>query len=210
MSFACPVLPPVPYAVYLGVTTDTTSPASYSFADVDLGLPSNDRVIVVVAGNRDSGAAGDVFATCTIAGITATNVVSQTNSALGIAIKSAPVPTGATGTITLAVADTVDHAWIAVYAVYGLASTVAVDTDTGSDADSFTALTVLSGGVVIAGGVAIAAASFAPTSLTENYDADVETARYTAASTSGVVGATTYAAALTGSGTRAIVAASFR
>lgn len=210
MPFFAPMRPIVPYYRYLGAYVDTSSPASYTFSNVDFGQPASGRVIVVVAGNRDSAGGGDTYPTATIGGVTADNTVSAVNSVLGIAIKSARVPTGTSGTVTLSLIDPVDHTWIAVYALYGLLSPTAVDTDSATDANSFSALVARPNGIIIAGGVATSGTSFAPTNLTEHYDADVETARYTAAANQGILGSSTYAASLTGSGTRAIVAASWR
>lgn len=205
MSFVVPNVPIKPYAVYLGTHTDLTSPASYTFSSVTLGRASSDRVVVVIAANRDTGATGDTYTTVTIGGVSATQVVATTNggNSFGLAIYAARVPTGETGNITLAVFDTVDHTYISVYALYGLRSPTAVDTDTRVEQVSplsFTALAVPDDGIALAlysTVLTTGATFFTPTGLVSASNAvNVETMTY--ASAVGQNGATATSAATLG------------
>lgn len=211
MSFACPPAPIVPYAIYCGSYTDSTGPASYSFAGCSLSNPSDDRLIVVCVASRDTGAVGATHGTVTVAGVTATKLVEQVASTVSVALYSARVPTGTTGTITVGLDDTTDHMWIAVYAVYGLASATVVDTDTANaDPATFSALTVRSGGVAIAAAGAIGGGAFTATGMTKGADETLETMRYVSAEAENTIGATAFAASLDSNAAATAVAVSFR
>lgn len=211
MSFACPPAPIVPYDIFCGTYTDATSPASYSFAGCALSNPSDDRLIVVCVGSRDTGAAGAVHGTTTVAGITATKVLESISGTVSMAIYTARVPTGTTGTIAVALDDTTDHMWISVHAVYGLASATVVDTDTATgDPATFAALAVQSGGIVIAAAGGITATAYTTTGLTEDADEALETMRYVSGSAQNTIGATAFAASFDTAVAAVGVAASFR
>lgn len=212
MSFACPPTPIVPYAIYCGSYTDSTSPASYSFASCELSNPADDRRIVVCIGSRDSATVGATHGTVTVAGVTATKLVEQVSGSISVALYLADVPTGTTGTITVGLDDATDHMWIAVYAVYGLTSATVVDTDTATAVDPavFTALTVRSGGVAIAVAAAIGGGEFTATGMTKGADETLETMRYVSAEVENAIGATAFSASLDSSASTTAVAASFR
>ena len=202
MTFIVPTVPIKPYAVYLGTTVDTApATTTITFSSVDLGRASSDRLIVIAALNRDTGSLADTFSTVTINGVSATQVVATTNGgSLGVTIYSARVPTGTSGDVVLTVGDNVDHVYISVYALYGLRSPTAVDTDTVVDTVqpiSFSALAVPDDGIAIATYSAISASAFTPTGLvTSNNSTTVETASY--ASAVGQNGATATSSATLG------------
>lgn len=121
---------PPPTCAYVDGKEDPATLTNYSFTGVNFGAPSSTRRIVVcIAGYRD---AGGTVASATIGGIAATI---HLNTSLGngsIAIVSAVVPTGTSGTVVinwsiLQAATTID-----VYAVDNIKSTIptltAVDT----------------------------------------------------------------------------------
>lgn len=109
-----------------------------SWANVDIGEPADDRIIVVAT----SDAAGTPIGSVTVAGNAATRRVNGTHAK----IWTVSIPTGSTATISVSSSSATLNA-IGVYAIYGLNSEVPVDTDTGG---STATLDVNSGGFVIA------------------------------------------------------------
>jgi hypothetical protein len=211
MSFACPPAPIVPYEVFCGTRTDATNLDTFNFVGCALSNPSDDRLIVVCVGSRDTASTGAVHGTMTVAGITATKVLELISVTVSMAIYTARVPTGTTGTIAVALDDTTDHLWISVYALYGLVSTMVVDTDTANaDPATFAALAVRSGGIVIAAAGGITGTAYTTTGLTEDADEALETMRYVSGSAQNTIGATAFTASFDTAVAAVGVAASFR
>lgn len=215
MSFACPVVPIIPYAAYCGEYTDSTSPASYSFASCNLSYASSSRLIVVCVGSRDSASTGATHGAVTVAGISATKVVEQVNSVMSTAIYMARVPTGTTGTITVAIDDTVDHMWIQVYALYGLkrASAYGAAAATGTDSTSLSSLAVEADAIVIASCCAVSGITISISGVTSPaVTTALETGSYRTGRVANAVRSSAYAisATHTGSAFSSLIAASFR
>lgn len=79
----------------------TLNQSSYTFTSQNIGTAASDRIITALV--KMSGAAGSVFGTITIGGITATVIQSQ-GGATGVcsaAIATAAVPTGTTATVVV-------------------------------------------------------------------------------------------------------------
>ena len=159
-----------PAAVLTDSATNASGLTNYSFTSTNLGTASPDRKIVVAVGVRHTTAR--TINTVTIAGVTATTLVELTGSgqqSCGLYI--AAVPTGATGTIDVALSGAASRAGIGVWAVTGLDSTT--PTFTGSTTNTTTTSTTIDvdeGGIIIAANYGVGSSSGTWTNLTEDYD----------------------------------------
>jgi len=210
MSFACPAVPVLPWIVYLGTANASGAATSRSFADFPLGTPANDRLIVVVAGMRDAAGFGRLFSGQSIGGVSSTEHMDLNTSEIGFCIFSAPVPTGATGTIAYTLSSTTDFDVISVYAVYGLAMLTATAAASNSGTPSSVSLNVLSNGVIIGGAVRNSATTFTTSCLTENFDGQHGSATFVAASAQDVIGSSARAISFSAGGAVIGGAVSFR
>ena len=154
----------------------TSNAASYSFASTNLGTPSADRYIVVVASCRTS---GRTITACTVAGAAATLLTRVSASGdLTIYITNAVNSVDSTGTVVLTITGgNAGNAGISVYAVTGLNSNAADGTpQTTTTSGATMSLPVSAGGVGIGGSFTSqgTAPNFTWSGLTEDVDQLVE------------------------------------
>jgi hypothetical protein len=121
--------PPVT-RTFVGSTTNHSDLAEYTFSGAAISTAAADRrVLVMVMG---SGGTNPIANSMTIGGVGATKVV-ESNDTGGnnryCAIFIAAVPTGTTGDIVVTIDQTTGNCQINVYAVYGLQSETAIDTE---------------------------------------------------------------------------------
>lgn len=134
---------------YLDAKNDGTDLTTYSFAAVNFGTATADRLIVV---NTGIGAAFDrTISSATIGGVAATLV---SNNSGRVHIISAVVPTGTSGTVSITFSGAAVRCGINAHAIKGYMSSTA--TGTGNDGPASAAsktatVTVNAGGVGIAG-----------------------------------------------------------
>ena len=115
------------------VTPDVTS---YTVTGADLGAAETDRLIVVAASWAGSERASS---TCSVAGVSASSIVSSNFDKSPTEIWVVALPTGTTGDIVLGNADQFGTVLaISIYALYGGFSTTAVATDTFADSSAST------------------------------------------------------------------------
>jgi hypothetical protein len=168
-------------ASFIALTHDSTDTATPSYAGASIGVADATRRVVVVFHWGVTNAARTVTS-ATIAGVAATIHAQVTNGPTaaqqntGVAIFSALVPSGTTGTIAITLNGTVLRSSIAVYRQINELNASPHDTVT----DNTVAGTVLSGtidvpatGMLYAGSANAATAGSTNTwvGVTENYDA---------------------------------------
>lgn len=122
-------------------TASGPSGTSYTVTGADLGGADAGRVIVVAVSWASSGLASS---TCSVAGVSASSVVSSNFDKAPTEIWVVALPTGTTGDIVLGNGDTFGTVLaVSVYALYGGFSTTAAATDTfSSNASSTVSLSV--------------------------------------------------------------------
>jgi hypothetical protein len=116
-----------PSLVYVGATGTTTSALTHTFTNVNIGTPSPNRIVVVLAYARLT--TDSLFSNCTIGN---GNANLRIGTATGGAITSAPrivgslfVPTGTTTTITFTVGQTTTNGMgFQLFTLYGPVSDV--------------------------------------------------------------------------------------
>lgn len=110
---------------------------SVTASSMSLGTAAADRIIVVAYQHNDIGA----MTSCTIAGITATNIVELDQSDKAYAsIWAASVTSGTTGDVTLSGVTPQKGASLAVYAVYGASITPVTTTTDAAESDTSVSL----------------------------------------------------------------------
>jgi len=82
---------------FTGTAGDATDTANYSFAGLSIGAAEQGRY--VIAGIIGTGLNASTFASVTIGGVVATQIVERTNGACDAGIYIAAVPTGTTATV---------------------------------------------------------------------------------------------------------------
>lgn len=103
-----------PEVTFLQATENTAGLATYTFAGVNFGAADPTRRIIVACHWGQAGAS--TFTSATIGGIAATTHISVIGTAQGpVALVSALVPTGTSGTVAFTVSVAVDHGMIGVY-----------------------------------------------------------------------------------------------
>ena len=161
-------------AVFTANSSSAVASSTYSFTSQSLGTAAADRYVVVgVAGQSGSGAVA--VSSMTIGGISASQLVSMSETNNSIEFWIAAVPTGTTGTVTVNWAAQRARCAIVIWAVTGLVSSVvagsAQETGFGSTAGDGT-INVAAGGVALGmtydGGTANR--SWTWSSLTESLD----------------------------------------
>lgn len=191
MSFPFPIIPPLGPAARAEVDEMTSGANNvvYTFTDRNAGAPDPDRYLVAAVTMSDDGTAADATA-CTIGGVTATEVVSQTVTNLSesnyAGLWIAKVPTGETATVVVTGNTTMQDCGVTLYRATGITSPTPTDTDTDGIASGATLTMELD---VQSRGMAIAAASSrggtVPASwsgLTEDSDFQSDNSRHTTAS----------------------------
>lgn len=109
----------------------TTNDTSYSFATQSIGTAAADRHVLVIASWITSAATVSCTA-LTVGGVTADAVIAVEAATRGITMRIAAVPTGTTATVAVTLDGTALNCGIGLWAVYGLESTTAVDTDSAT------------------------------------------------------------------------------
>lgn len=166
-------------AVYLGSANNTTDTNSPSFSSFSLGTAAVDRYLVVCISSRKTGTAGSSVSTVTVDGAGLSSVRQNTNIATNLnlaAIYGGIIATGTSATIQVnySTAGTMLRTGIDVYALYGLESTTAFDSDTSTANDPSVNLDIPARGVCIGVGCTGASSTCAWTGITEDSDRNVE------------------------------------
>lgn len=107
---------------FLANYEDTTDAAAYTFSAAPLGVPADDRFIIVNVFSRDSGAA-IVTSSVTINGVTAKLAAEAQNSTSTQTLAStwyAKVPTGETGDIVVTFGEAVLRCAVDVFSAYNI------------------------------------------------------------------------------------------
>jgi hypothetical protein len=195
--------------VFCANVLDAVDRTTYTFSSVSFSTARADRRLVAAVFEQ-GGAVG--ISSVTIGGVSASQLVGSggtTNPLVSLWI--AAVPTGTSGNVVVQFGAGTANCAIAVWAVYGASSSTAFATATTSAAEN-PASESLS---VPANGVAIAASrqvdntnAFTWSGLAENFDATLETGRYSGASDAFAAAATATVSANSGQVSR-LVAASF-
>lgn len=143
-----------PTKSFQACATDTSDLTNYSFASQAIGTASATRNVFVVVGAEDS-ATSFTLSSATIAGVAATiHLNGPTTGATQVAIISAAVSSGTTGTIDLTFSEAITAAHICTTAVYDLSSVTPVASSSARDNASGPLtldLNTSADGVVIAG-----------------------------------------------------------
>lgn len=173
---------------YAGDAQNVNGLTTYTFTAAAIGSASADRYVAVVVSGHHS--AARTISSVTVAGQATTVKVSNTTVAddatWAIYLTDAPVTTGTTADIVVTWSAGAFSTGIVQYALTGLQSTTATDSQiTDTDAATMN-LTVSAGGAAIGGGINKSATdrTFITTGLTENVDKTVEAGSltYTASS----------------------------
>lgn len=137
---------------FLASYSNLTSQATFTFTNVDFGIPASDRTIIVVANARGTSAAN--LNSATIDGVSSYVVGSSTTSAPAHVI-SRNISSGTTGTISLNYSGALSSGCaVAVYACYGLTSYIPKDSDAAvftSGLSNNRAVSTNSGDVILSG-----------------------------------------------------------
>lgn len=154
---------------------DNVDRTVYTFSGLDLGTAAGNRKIVIgITGQANNRTISSV----TVAGLSASAVVTVDTSSDVQALWQVDVPTGTTGDVVVTFSVGVGRCGVGVWALYNAKSAANdTDTDTGTSSVSGT-IAVPAGGVAI-GYVAAAAANNAVvsgTGITADFDADMEAA----------------------------------
>lgn len=161
---------------FVADVVSTADATIYTFSDVSLGPPHNDRVVVVGISVRAGTA--PAISSVTIGGVSASSVVQVASSAGSLsrtALFAAIVPNGIVGDVVVTISTASVRCGIGAWSLYGMSAT-ASDTGT-STADPATAtLTVPVGGACIGYGFAAhnAALTATWTGVSEDFDEAVE------------------------------------
>jgi len=167
----------IPSISYLDKYTDSSDLTEYTFSDISLGSPNSDRYIVVSAFSRKAGATF-TLSSITIGGVSATITKQVTNTITNsdaVAIAIANVPEGTTGNIVVTWSTEVLRCAIGVWRITGLDSVTALDSDS-SVANAPTCNLNVGIGPVIGAAMTAATTTTSWTNLTENYDANMDSA----------------------------------
>jgi hypothetical protein len=168
---------------YAGFKTASFA-ASVSVASVALGTPASDRRVFVLVGIKPGGTYR-ALSSATIGGVAATihGQTADTTYKYNVALISAAVPAGTTGTVVLNFSGSGSgNVYLASYAVSGLSSAVAVDFDAKSYTPAQQAVTQTSTIEVSAGGIALFGACVSVSDVdlvlsgvTENFEQVIDT-----------------------------------
>lgn len=128
---------PASSVAFLAALADASNLSTYTFSSVSFGAADSERRIVVAIYDRRGAAAENVISSVTLGGVSATLVDDAFNilggSQAKVSIYSANVPTGTTGDVVVAFANTAEHIVVGVWRLG------ATDVDVPSTAFSFNA-----------------------------------------------------------------------
>ncbi len=196
---------------YRTVVSSTANLTSYTFSSVDIGTASSDRLIIAIV---HVVAVGGTITNLTIAGVSAARQIINTNANIKVAIYTALVPTGTTGTISVTTDVAATNITISTYTLknYNSSAPENVATATGTPTATIN-LTFGSNGAVVAGSISGSASTTTSWSspLVENYDIEIEDRPRSGASASGLPAQTlSVSATVTPSSNSELVAAAWR
>lgn len=159
--------------------TNIAGGGTYSFPSHSIGTASADRYIAVCVSLAQTVSITRDVTAVTVAGQSCSEVIdiSPGGNTAGcmIWITTAPVTSGTTGTVVVTVTGNTVNCGIATYALTGLQSNVATDTESTSSDNTNMSLNILSNGVAIAATVCTTTGTHTWTGVTERYDQTVET-----------------------------------
>lgn len=134
---------------FVDAAVSGASASTYDFTSIDLGAAAADRYILVGVVARNTGDATITEASCSIAGVTPTELLDTVSSGSGVGFLIAAVPTGTSGTISIVYSASRLRCAIAVWRITGLNSTTPTDGPDTDHTDAHSAtLNVEAGGFV--------------------------------------------------------------
>lgn len=158
-------------ATFRGSTPRTEDLSEYTFSDIDIGSSSNDRFVIVAAGNISNRALSSI----TINGVAADIVVQEQSGNGETAIAIANVQSGTTATVVVTWAVATPRMGFAWWTAVGLTSGTAHDTGSSAADPGTDTLNTLAGGFIIGYMVSNAGGTFTWTGATERFDETIET-----------------------------------
>lgn len=168
----------MPAAVnFLQATNNNTSQNTYTYSAQNFGSAAGDRHIVVIFAGRASGLSA-LTTTCSIAGISATSVVTQVNTNANLNRLSmfiASVPSGASGDVVVTCSRNALRSLIAAYRLTGIDSATPFATASSIASSPNGVITIPAEGIAIAGAMSAGNTLFAWTNLTERSDEIINT-----------------------------------
>lgn len=192
---------------YKGTARNNSAASSYTHS-VDIGTASSDRYVIVAVG----GTLGSrTISSVTINGVSATSIVSMTNTVCG-AIFMANVTSGSGAqNIDVVYSGNVDVSGIGVWTLTGVSSTTPVHTLTSTAVPGTGSLTTVAGGVAVAYAMVNDTTSFTWTNLTEQFDNTAAAVGHSGAHDAATTGSslTITSTAVSSDSRRAFVAASW-
>jgi hypothetical protein len=161
---------------YTDSDTDGANSGTYTFTNKSIGTAASGRYVIVVAIGFDG--VSNTFTSCTVAGNATTRVLSRgSNQEFGaIFVTNSPVASGTTATIVVNNSGTANRCAIAVYTVADLPSITPSATVNVQETDPSEGISVVAGGVIIAGAGCTSTGTATWTNMTENADLSVESA----------------------------------
>lgn len=125
-----------PKYTYLGSYTSEVDGTSFTFSSKNIGRASPSRRIVLTIAARRSTFGALTISSTTVGGISGTTIVSQQSTDISgalTAIVLVEIPSGNTGDVVINLSATTNFILVGVHALYGLASSTAIDTDTDTN-----------------------------------------------------------------------------
>jgi hypothetical protein len=160
----------VPAVAFGGATGIGGGGPTYTATGIAIGAAAFDRYVAVVVAFRDTSGTPTI-SSVTVGGAATTSVIANTTTLSGITIyiTDAPVTTGTTADVVVTMSEGVTLVSVATYALTGLTSSTAVETDTSTtDAASMTIGTAAAVGIAAA--MVTAGSTFTATGVTEQHD----------------------------------------
>ena len=151
---------------YLTYSETFTGTTTRTFASLSFGAAASNRNIIVVAHSR----AGGAVTGATIGGVTATVNATFTDGFARVAVFSAVVPSGTSGSVVVTYASSPERSTVGVWAAYG---TLAYDSHGTNGAGKTVAITAPSDALVIAAMTQLALNDWTFTTPAEDYNAAV-------------------------------------
>lgn len=204
-------------ATFAGSSAVTATGSPQTISSAPIGTAAATRYVVVAVGVLPSTIAPSVSA-ITVAGQSCSLITSSAaqGGGLYLFITDAPVTSGTTASVVVTYGGNTNRIFVATWAVTGLNSTTATDTDTSTTNGASVTSSITAGGVCIAAAISnstVSAGTFTWTGVTE----DVETSALTNGRMSGASKASAGGESLSLSATSTqanqgyfLVAASFR
>lgn len=166
----------LPDVSYISTDEDNTSTTTYNFTSKSFGAAAADRFIVVgVVARKNSPDAS--ISSLTVGGVSSSQRATQVNSGNLAELRIAPVPTGATGTISVTFAAAPIRIRVAWWRLTGLLEAGAAATSPAGSTASPLDLSLSSvpqfSAMIGIGGMLNGDASFSWSGLTEDFDSPI-------------------------------------